>query len=279
MGLLEGETIVVTGSGRGLGRAYVLACAREGASVVVNDVDGEEAQTVADEARSLGAAVLVSTADVGDREQVEAMMDAAVRSFGSIDGLVNNAAVYDIVDVGQIPAGVPERALRVNVLGPVLCTEAAVPHLRRRGGSIVNITSGAQCGMPRLSVYGATKGAVASLTYAWATELEPDGIRVNAISPTAGTRMVTASVAQGLAGIDAATPPEDIAPVVVYLLSDRSAAVTGQVLRFDRGALSVMAHPHVREPMIRCDTWTVDDVAHAVDELRPAFMGAGVVVA
>jgi len=279
MGRLDGRSIVITGSGRGLGRAYALSCAREGASVLVNDVDAEEAHIVADEVRAIGAAVEVSTADVGDREQVADLIDQAVRSFGAVDGLVNNAAVYDIADFGATPPGVAERALRVNVLGPILCTEAALPHLRARRGAVVNITSGAQCGMPRLSVYGATKGAVASLTYAWSAELANDGVRVNAISPTAGTRMVSVSVAKGLDGVDSETPPEDIAPVVVYLLSSLSVGVTGQVFRFDRGALSVMAHPHVREPVVQRDVWSVTDVAEAVASLRPSFMASGVVVA
>jgi NAD(P)-dependent dehydrogenase (short-subunit alcohol dehydrogenase family) len=161
--------------------------------------------------------------------------------------------------------------LETNVLGTFNCTRAAIePMLAQGHGSIVNVTSGAQTGQRANGGYGASKGAVATLTYAWAVELAGSGVRVNAISPMAYSPMSMAMEAyQKAHGVpfDATTmpPPEANAPLAVFLMSARSTGVSGQVLRIDGNRLSLMAHPAIRTPVLERDRWTPDDVADAFD--------------
>jgi NAD(P)-dependent dehydrogenase (short-subunit alcohol dehydrogenase family) len=161
--------------------------------------------------------------------------------------------------------------LEVNVVGVFNCARAAVaPMLTRGRGAIVNVTSGAQTGQEWLGAYGASKGAVASLTYAWAAELVAGGVRVNAFSPRASGVMSEAIEpflrASGHAFHAAdLPPPEANVPVVLFLLSARANGVTGQVVRIDGGKLSLMSHPAIRLPVLERHSWTLESVAAAFD--------------
>jgi NAD(P)-dependent dehydrogenase (short-subunit alcohol dehydrogenase family) len=139
---------------------------------------------------------------------------------------------------------------------------AAIAAMRGRGGVIVNVTSGGHLGMPGLGLYGATKGAVASLTYGWAIDLAGSGVRVVGFSPLGQSGM----------GRSAALPlAEHVAPAVAYLLSDAAAPLHGQVVRFDGRALSLLRPPAYAEPVVQQDPgWSVADVAAAVDSTLAA---------
>lgn len=274
MSLLAGRAVIVTGAGRGLGRAYARHAASAGASVLVNDVDADEARSVVTEIASAGGTAIASGHDVSDPDDVDAMVAACVEAFGGLAGLVNNAGLYHEAPPWEERPAAMRRAVLVNVLGALQCQAAASAVMRERGGgAIVNASSGGMFGFPSVSTYAATKGALAALTYSAALDLEAAGVRVNAISPMAYTRMtehatgreLTPSTqdAPPLAGIED-KPPEAVAPLVTFLLSDLADGITGQFLRFDGHRISVVTtnafadHPHVT-----ADGWDPSAIAAA----------------
>jgi NAD(P)-dependent dehydrogenase (short-subunit alcohol dehydrogenase family) len=260
---LNGKSVVVTGAGQGLGCAYAKAAAAAGAKVVVNDVNAEAAERVAREICEAGGVAAAVPQDIRDPQAAEALIAHCVSRFGAVTGLVNNAALFarepfETANVERLRA-----LLDVNVVGLFNCARAAVgPMLAQGSGSIVNITSGAHAGQPGLSLYGATKGAVASFTYGWAAELGDRGVRVNAVSPMASTAM--SDFNQRLPA------PEANAPAVLYLLSDLSKGVNGQIVRINGRQLSLMSHPANRTPVLEREVWTLDSVAEAFEAVLSA---------
>jgi len=267
-GILDGKAIVITGAGSGLGAAYARLAAAEGACVVVNDVDSAAALRVVQTIRDEGGEATVHCADISSWNEAESLIETCVSSYGRLDGLVNNAALFHMALAVDETEDDLRRIFGVNVLGTAFCGLAALRRmLRQKSGSLVNVTSGAQAGMRGMSAYGATKGAVASLTYGWALEVEGTGVRVNAVSPIAQTRMVEANKAftrsRGEVVRPITVPPENNAPLMIYLLSDRSASVNGQVVRMDGKTLSLMTHPAVLQPGVSRNGWTVQEVESA----------------
>jgi NAD(P)-dependent dehydrogenase (short-subunit alcohol dehydrogenase family) len=248
--------------------------AQAGASVVVNDINGAAAESVVAEIRALDGSAIASVHSVASTEQADELIKLATDTFGALDGLVNNAGILVEAPAGQTTAEQARAMVEVNVLGTIYCGQAAIEAMRRqgRGGAIVNVTSGTHLGQPGLAVYGATKGAVASLTYGWALDLHTSGIRVNAVSPLAVTAMK-------LPPYDGHARPEDIAAVVRYLLADESSGVTGQLVRRARTELGLIRHPSIG--LMLSGDWTFDDIARAFDdvlvkELEPIGFGAHV---
>jgi len=276
MGLLADRSIVVTGAGRGLGRAYAVAAAAAGARVVVNDVDEDVARSVGADIESAGGACAVHVGSVADWESADEMIQRCVREFGRIDGLVNNAGSHYLT----LPEDDEEVRIRdtveSNVLGTMFCGIHAMRAMIRQGGGgvIINSTSAAQCGVSMVASYGAAKGATNSLTYSWAIDLMKHGIRVNAISATALTRMVGHTLEHRDSPVT--WPPETMAPLVLYLLSDLSRALTGQVIRLWGGSLQLIAHPSVTPTLAERETWTVEELDRVFrHELRPHLQPFG----
>ena len=238
MAALAGKRIVVTGAGRGLGRAFAEACRREGAAVVIGEIDAQAGQAAAD---ALGAMFL--PLDIGDPDSV-ARFAAALGPEG-LDGLVNNAAIatgiggrlYDEIDIETW-----DLVFRVNVRGTWLMVKALAP-LMQGGGGIVNLASDtALWGAPKLLHYVGSKGAVISMTRSLARELGPRNISVNAIAPGLVRVAATEYVPQErhlLYETGRAMPraqfPEDVVGAVVFLLSDAGRFVTGQLLPVNGG--------------------------------------------
>ncbi len=255
---LEGQAVVITGAGGGLGAAYAKAAAALGAKIVVNDINEEAAQNVAAEIRQANGVALADARDIRDPEAAQALVQRCVGEFGSITGLVNNAGVFFIEPLEEASLEHLRLLLDVNVIGTFNCARAAVGLMLRQGrGSIVNVTSGAHTGQPKLSSYGASKGAVASFTYGWSCELKDRGVRVNAVSPLAFTPM-----AKHLPHLP---PPEANVAPVLYLLSDRSKHINGQIIRIAGRKLSIMSHPANRAPVLERDEWALDSVIEAFD--------------
>jgi 3-oxoacyl-[acyl-carrier protein] reductase len=248
-GRLEGKVAVVTGAAQGIGRVYALALAAEGASVATVDVQADGTEKAADEIRSAGGSAVAVTADVGDQDSTERMAEAVTTAFGGIDILVNNAAVYAGLKLGDpfaVDVAEWDRVMAVNVRGPWLCSRAVAPSMRSRGGGrIVNQSSVAAWGGPSLLHYAVSKAGVIGLTRSLAKFLGPDKITVNAIAPgfmeTDSTlSMIPTNRLEQLIGMQPVRrmgTPDDLTGALVFLCSDEAAFVTGQVLIVDGGTI------------------------------------------
>ncbi|WP_405146695.1 SDR family oxidoreductase [Nocardia salmonicida] len=270
---LQHRAIVVTGAGAGLGRAYAIAAGAAGARVIVNDIDADAARATAS---LIGDAAIAVAGSVSSWDDAKRVVGACIEHYGAIDGLVNNAGVLDSGSAWEASEASIRRTVEVNVLGAMFCGVHALRAMVSRGsGSIVNVVSGAMLGIPHLSTYGATKGAIASLTWGWAVDAETTGVRVNALSPIARTEMGSAWSLSDR-NDDDNPAPDIIAPAAVYLLSDRSSRLHGQILRFNGRVVGLLSPPRVDAMSAERTNWTVDDIAAAVDaELADALPGVG----
>ncbi|HEV7730578.1 MAG TPA: SDR family oxidoreductase [Candidatus Binatia bacterium] len=255
MGRLAGRVAIVTGGAGGIGRATAIALAREGAQVVVADIDGDAATRVATE---IGAAATAIRVDVSEEPDVVAMIAVAVDTFGRLDVLHNNAALTapDVLArdtvVTAMSLDVWERTLAVNLRSQMLACKHAIPAmLASGGGAIVNMSSGAaNIGDVTRLAYGVSKAGVQALTRYVAVAHGKQGIRANAIVPgLIMTPAVTAQVPADMLAFFAAdtlTPhlgqPEDIAATVVFLASDDARYITGQMITVDGGSATHGAH-------------------------------------
>lgn len=242
---LDGRNIILTGASRGIGQAFAVGMAREGANIVVADLgDASETLTQVDQAGTKGISV---QCDVGDEDQVAAMVQQAADALGEITGLVNNAGIYPFGGVEDSSLALWERVMRVNVTGSFLCSRAVIPHMKKAGGGkIVNITSGTfWMGQQGLAAYVTSKGAVVGLTRTSARELGPANIQVNAIAP--GLTQ-TPGVAEGIPdemtdvtmrfqAIPRKEVPQDMVGAAVFLVSGDSDFMTGQVMAVDGGLI------------------------------------------
>jgi NAD(P)-dependent dehydrogenase (short-subunit alcohol dehydrogenase family) len=271
--LLDGKAVVVTGAGRGLGQAFAEHIARAGGSVVVNDIDGELAEQTAVDIRAHGGRAVASGHTVADPVQAQAIIDLCVEEFGAIHGLVSNAGLNYEAMPWEDDAEQARELVEVNVLGVVYTGMAAVKAMMKQagGGSIVNISSGASLGQRKLGVYAASKGAVASLTYSWALDLEDVGIRVNAVCPLAHTRMVWKSE-RSLRSCPPDRTPSRIAPVVLFLLGEGSEGITGQMIRCNGPQLHIMGQPYLKAPILERSIWDTETVQRAFDEVFSAHL-------
>jgi len=243
-GLLQDKRIVITGAARGLGYAFAEACAQQGATLVLCDILQGELAESADRLRQQGYAVEAHAIDLADSQRIEQVFNT-VGAGGPIDGLVNNAALATGVGGKTMLDYDPDlwdRVMTVNVKGTWLVTRAAVP-LLRQGSGIVNVASDtALWGAPRLMAYVASKGAVIAMTRSMARELGEQRIRINAIAPgltrVEATEYVPAErhqLYENGRALSGAQLPDDVTGSVLWLLSDLSAFVTGQLIPINGG--------------------------------------------
>lgn len=240
----ENRVAIVTGGAQGLGRAYSQRLAREGAHVVVADIDAELARTTAAEIGDSGAQALGAAVDVTDEQSVGDLVSQVSQTFPTIDVLVNNAGVYWHRELADISLDEWQRMFAVNVEGTFLVTQAVTAWMRAAGyGRIVNISSGVVwIGAPIQAHYTASKAAVIGFTRSIANELGEDGITANAISPgLVLTERVERELAHAkedviaLQAIKRNLLVEDVVGAVAFLASDEAAMITGQNLNVDGG--------------------------------------------
>lgn len=272
MGALDGKSIAITGAGRGIGRAVAEFCASEGASVVVNDygvsVDGNEptsavAEEVAASIRDAGGAAVADTSSVTTMEGGASIVQSALDAFGRIDGVVTVAGILRERMFFNMTEADWDPVVETHLKGTFTVFRAAAPHFReQRSGAFVAFTSGAFAGSIAQANYAAAKGGIVSLARSVAVGMYKYGVRANVIAPVAKSRM-SGKVPPGLEMGE----PEDVAPMVGFLLSDRSEGVTGQIYTANGPTIAVWNQPvEVRE--IRTDgRWTVDEIARRFDEV------------
>lgn len=276
---LAGKVAIVTGSGRGLGRAYALALAANGAAVVVNDIDADAAAAVVDEIGAAGGTAVAHVAGVGSTEVADALVATAVASFGRLDVLVTNAGVLRDKVLWKMTDDDFDTVVEVHLRGSFTCARAAAVHLREQGegGRIVLVASPAgQRGNFGQTNYAAAKAGIAAMARTWSMELERAGITVNAIVPIAATAM-TATIPAFAPILEEAErtggplptwlrqaegfgTPEDCAGLVAYLASDAAAGVTGQCIGIGGDKLALWAHPHEVATAYRAGGWSAADI-------------------
>jgi 3-oxoacyl-[acyl-carrier protein] reductase len=242
---LKDRVAIVTGAGRGIGRATAIRFAEEGANVVVVDLDLDEAQAVVNEIEALGRQGLAQKVDVSARPSVDAMVAATLDRFGRIDVLVNNAGTIRDAQLLKMSEANFDLVIAINLKGVFNCAQAVLPTMLAQGSGVILSTSSlvAPYGNYGQTNYVASKAGVVGMTKVWARELGRKGIRANAVAPgfietrmTAGipepvVNKMLERIAMGHFG-----KPEDIANAYVWLASDEAKYVSGQVIGVDGGA-------------------------------------------
>ena len=239
-----------------------------------------------------GGRAVAHPADISKWPEAAALIERCVREFGTIDGLVNNAALFSMARLDELKERDIGRFVEVNLIGTINCAAHAIgPMIKKGKGSIVNVTSGAHMGLPTLGVYGATKGAVASLTYTWAIELKETGVRVNALSPQAATRLSEVSDAYYRAkGLPPPPAGEATAPRKQHARGRISALrrcggrdrAGGPQRRPSARPLYPFPGPHM--PILRNEHWTFESVCEAFAQdlanrqLPPGIVGMEVTI-
>ena len=287
MGICENRTVIITGAARGLGRAYALAFAAEGANVVVNDIgaslggegrDTSAADAVVAEIKAAGGQAIANYEDITDGDAAKRSVEAAVEAFGDLHVVVNNAGI--VRDRMFVSATVDEwdATMHVHLRGHFCLSRHAVDYWRgqQKAGKtvdarIINTTSGAGLqGSIAQAAYSTAKGGIAALTLVQAAELGRYGITANALAPAARTRMTEQAFSDKMAtetqAFDA-MDPANVAPAVVWLSSSQSAHVTGCVFELEGG--KIMIEDGWREgPVVdKGERWAPADVGAAVDTL------------
>ncbi|MFZ4604045.1 MAG: SDR family oxidoreductase, partial [Caulobacterales bacterium] len=287
MGICEGRTVIVTGAARGLGRAYALAFAEAGANVVVNDIgtslngegrDTSAADAVVAEIQARGGRAAANYDDVADWDASRRIVEAAVKAFGGLDVVVNNAGIVRDRMFVSATADEWDATMRVHLRGHFCLSRHAVDHWRARqkagekvDARLINTTSGAGLqGSIAQAAYSTAKGGIAALTLVQAAELGRYGITANALAPSARTRMTEQAFAEKMATQDQAfdaMDPENIAPAVVWLGSAESAHVTGCIFELEGGRIMIGRGWDFGPTRDKGARWTPEEIGPVVDTL------------
>jgi NAD(P)-dependent dehydrogenase (short-subunit alcohol dehydrogenase family) len=288
-GICEGRIVIVTGAGRGIGRGHALEFAQQGAKVVVNDlgaeVDGSGGSTgpageVVDEIRSMGGEAVANGDDVSDWEGAQRLINTAVETFGGLDVLVNNAGILRDRMLVNMTDAEWDAVIQVHLRGTFAPARWAAAYWRERtkegkanDARIINTSSSSGIyGNPGQSNYGAAKAGIAAFSVIAALELARYGVTVNAVAPTALTRM-TESLGMGQRSADRKPEefdrfaPDNIAPLVVWLGSSESREVTGRVFNVRGGHISVAEGWHAGPSIEKDDRWDPSELGALVPGL------------
>ncbi|WP_063063884.1 MULTISPECIES: SDR family oxidoreductase [Nocardia] len=285
MGVLDGRVAVITGAGRGIGREHALLFAREGASVVVNDLGGSNAgegadagpaQEVVDEIRAAGGKAVANTDNVAQWDGAKNLVDQAISEFGTLDVVINNAGILRDGFIAGLEESQWDAVIAVHLKGHfnVLRHASAYWKDQSKAGkqpnaAVVNTASASGVTLPNAGQanYGAAKAGIAALTLVAAEELERYGVRVNAIAPMARTRLTLATPGMGAIfaaevgeGEFDAFSPANISPLVAYLATDKC-PVTGKVFAVQGGAISELGGWHDVKTIETDGPWLIDDIA------------------
>ena len=272
--------MVVTGAGRGLGRAYARALAMAGASVVLNDIDGDLAKQAADEIESAGGSARVHVGAVGSTETANELVQSALATFGRLDAMITNAGVIRDRVLWKMTDDDFDEVVNVHLRGTFTCARSAAVHFREagHGGRLILVGSPAgQHGNFGQSNYAACKAGITAMARTWAMELARSNVTVNCIVPTAATEMTKTipTFAQHIEALELDGTPlpswlrrdaaigsvDDVAPLIVFLISDESAAVTGQTIGLGGDRLAVWSYPSEIATVFREGGWDAGEIA------------------
>ncbi|MBI2109393.1 MAG: SDR family oxidoreductase [Parcubacteria group bacterium] len=249
---LKDKVALITGARRGMGKAHALALAKQGAKVVVTDIDAGECAIVVEEIKSNGGEAACFKMDVSNSAEVNSVFDEVIKTFGRLDILVNNAGIFTPMPALEMTEAEWDKTININLKGQFLCAQRAAKEMaKNKWGRIINITSiasgGVGVGFMGAAHYTASKGGIIGMTETLAIEWAPLGITVNAIGPGAiDTPMVTAAEMskEALDAMIATIPlkrigkPEEVSAAIVFLASDEASYVTGATLYVDGGWLA-----------------------------------------
>ena len=279
MAICNSRTVIITGAGGGLGRAYALAFAAEGANVLINDIRGDAAEDVAGEIRASGGQAIANSDDITTLATAQRIVDAALAAFGEVDVLVNNAGVLCDRMFISLTEDDWDKVMRVHLKGHYCLANILGRRWRdlaKAGtpvdGRIINTSSGAGLqGSIGQSNYSAAKGGIAALTLVQAAELARYGVTANALAPAARTSMTESAMPDVVKKPEDdsfdAWAPENVAPLVVWLGSSQSAHVTGQVIESQGGRLSLGDGWRTGVTRDKGALWRVDEIGAALDAL------------
>ncbi|MES2258288.1 MAG: SDR family NAD(P)-dependent oxidoreductase [Pseudomonadota bacterium] len=286
--MVANKVVVVSGAGGGIGRDIALAMARSGAHVVVNDIgaaldgagaDAGPAQRVADEIRAEGGSAIANTDSVSDAAGAQRIIACAIETFGRVDCVVNNAGILRDRIFHKMSEDEWDAVLKVHLYGAYHMSKAAAPHFKQQqSGSLVHMTStSGLIGNLGQANYSAAKLGVTALSKSIALDMQKFGVRSNCIAPFAWSRMVSdipTDTPQALARVEKIRQmtPAKIAPLAVYLASDRAGAVNAQVFTVRNNEIFLMSQPRPVRSVHRSEGWTPESVAeHAMPALQSAF--------
>jgi NAD(P)-dependent dehydrogenase (short-subunit alcohol dehydrogenase family) len=276
---LNGQVALVTGAGRGIGRCIALDLAKAGAAVVVNDLDEDPAKGVVAEIEARGGRAVAVAAAIGTAGSAETCMEAALDTFGRFDILCANAGVLRDSVLWKTEDDAFDLVIQTHLRGTFQCGRAAARHFREagEGGAMILVGSPAgQMGNFGQSAYSAAKAGIVGMARTWAAELQRAKVAVNAIIPTALTRMTETmpTLAPHVEAMKRGEPlpkwlradhgiggPEDIAPLAVFLASEQGRSVTGQAIGIGGDKLSLWSHPDELRIETRDGGWTPEDIA------------------
>ena len=270
--LLKGKSAVVTGSSRGLGRAYAIALSKAGAKVVVNGRVANDVDAVVQEIKNSGGEGVACVESVSTWEGAQRIIQCAKDSFGSLDILVNNAGITRDRTLLKMTEEDWDEVIAIHLKGSFVCGKFAALEMRNQGGGrIINVTSGAGLmGNFGQTNYSAAKAGIVGMTMTWAQELAKYNITVNAIRAAAMTRMMEPLLKRAEKQAREAGkpvpqpeelgiyPPEAAAPLVAFLSSDEAAWITGQVIAIDGPRIVLWSHPQQVRTAYMFPLWTVD---------------------
>lgn len=280
-GICQDRVAIITGAGRGLGRAHALELARQGAKVIVNDLGGSAtgtgsdatpAEEVVQEIIALGGEAAVNTDDISDWEGAGSLISQAINTFGRLDILVNNAGILrDRMLVSMTPEDW-DAVIRVHLRGTFAAAHFAANHWRQRfkeegpvKGRLINTTSASGIyGNVGQTNYGAAKAGIASFTIIASMELARYGVTVNAVAPAARTRL-TESLMSAQSDVD--LRPEHVSPLVAWLASPEAQDITGRIFDVGGGKVSVAEGWHMGPEKSKEGLWTVEELRTVVPEL------------